>query len=170
MTIKIALIGGESSGKTTLSHTLCLSTLDCVIVPEYGRILGEYTGNVYTEDDMKHICSVQCRMEDKVVLDAKHDFVICDTTPLVTMFYSYAWYGNVDPTIAAEVDTRKYDFVFLCKRDFPFVNDGTRVSEEFSLRQEKFYEGFLQANKIDYHVLTGNTQQRVEQVYKVLGV
>jgi nicotinamide riboside kinase len=109
-------------------------------------------------------------MEDKVVLDAKHDFVICDTTPLVTMFYSYAWYGNVDPTIAAEVDTRKYDFVFLCKRDFPFVNDGTRVSEEFSLSQEKFYEGFLQANKIDYYVLTGNTQQRVEQVYKVLGV
>lgn len=166
MTVKIALIGGESSGKTTLSQAL----VSCVIVPEYGRILGEYAGNVYTEDDMKHICSVQCRMEDKAVLHAKQHFVICDTTPLVTMFYSYAWYGKVDPSIVHEVHTRKYDFVFLCRRDFPFVNDGTRVSEEFSLRQEKFYEEFLQVNNIDYHVLTGNVLERVAQVYKVLGV
>lgn len=172
MMYKIALIGGESSGKTTLANALS-QTLDIPVVPEYGRILGEYTGNVYTEDDMRHICSVQCRMEDKAAIHTTGDlvdFVICDTTPLVTMFYSYAWYGTADPTIVEQAENRKYDFVFLCKRDFPHVNDGTRISEEFSLEQEEFYESFLKQHKMEYNILTGSIMDRVEQVLKVLGV
>lgn len=172
MTYKIALIGGESSGKTTLANALS-QTLDIPVVPEYGRILGEYTGNIYTEDDMRHICSVQCRMEDKAVLRAKQDgtdFIICDTTPLVTMFYSLSWYGKADLTIIEPAENRRYDCVFLCKRDFPFVNDGTRISEEFSLGQEEFYESFLKQHKIEYNILTGSIMDRVQQVLKVLGV
>jgi nicotinamide riboside kinase len=172
MTLKIALIGGESSGKTTLANALSQS-LEIPVVPEYGRILGQFIGNIYTEDDMRHICSVQCRMEDKAVLHAKEnsiDFVVCDTTPLVTMFYSNAWYNYVDMLIVGQTENRNYDFVFLCKRDFPFVNDGTRGPEEFSLLQEKFYEGYLEAHKIPYNVLTGPVRSRVEQVVKVLGI
>jgi len=169
MMCKIALIGGESSGKTTLANALS-KALDIPVVPEYGRILGEYTGNIYTEDDMRHICSVQCRMEDNAVIHATEDFVICDTTPLVTMFYSLSWYGKVDPTIVEQAENRKYDFVFLCKRDFPYVNDGTRVSEEFSLKQEEFYESFFKQHKIGYNILTGSIMDRVKQVFKVLGV
>lgn len=174
--VKIAFIGGESSGKTTtakrLAEVLSL-TSPTKYVPEYGRILGEFTGNVYESSDMLHIASVQVRMEDAAEAELTQQlspqnpaaFVICDTTPLVTSFYARKWYDYVDPWLAKAAETRKYDYLFMCKRDFPHVNDGTRVGPEFSDEQEKYYRLHAVQPFVDLGGLTG---KRVGDILQIL--
>lgn len=100
-------------------------------------------------------------------LSPKHPigFVICDTTPLVTSFYARKWYDYVDPWLAEVAETRKYDYLFMCRRDFPHVNDGTRIGPEFSDEQEKYYRLHAIQPFVDLGGLTG---ERVGDILQIL--
>lgn len=159
MTRRLLFIGGESSGKTTICQVLS-QILDVPWVPEYGRELFEKKGGKLEYEDMLAIARVQVEREKIAVMCSRQSWLLCDTSPLVTKYYSQAWYGKVDPNLET-LSRRQYDRVFLCVRDFSFVNDGTRVDDEFSRRQEDFYMKNLNQ---PYYFLTGSIESRVAQV------
>ena len=176
---RVAFLGGESSGKTTLVGAVLTALQPKYAVAathEYGRVLYERTGGRLLFDDMLHIGQTQVNWERKVAIHARRSamsfgkpaVVLCDTTPLTTMWYSEAWYNmHVDQELE-ELSYRKYDLTVLCKNDFEFVQDGTRVSPYFSQRAFEWYQEVLDIAKTKYIIVEGSVEERVEQVVQAI--
>ena len=154
---RAALIGGESTGKTTLAAALAADLGTCW-VPEYGRELWERRGGDLRFDDLLAIAREQVAREEAALARADR-WLICDTTPLVTMFYSQAMFGRVDPPLE-ELAGRAYDSHFLCDADLPFIQDGTRRDEAFRARQNRWYEERLARRGIRFAILRGTLAER----------
>lgn len=165
MSRRVLFIGGESSGKTTICQVLSRIG-GYPWVPEYGRELFDKKHGKLEYEDMLDIGRIQVQREKIAVLCAREPWVLCDTSPLVTKFYSNEWYGRVDPRLET-LALRQYDRIFLCSRDFKYVDDGTRSGAEFSAWQEMFY---LTNLKQPYQILSGSTEARVCKVQDALHV
>ncbi|WP_163317363.1 AAA family ATPase, partial [Enterobacter hormaechei] len=79
---RICLLGGESTGKSTLSKALA-DVLDTAYVTEFGRDYWEEKNGVLTADDLLHIAREQVRREQQAEANR---YLICDTSPLTTLF------------------------------------------------------------------------------------
>jgi len=149
---RVAFIGGESSGKTTLARVMA-ERLQTAWVPEYGRTLWEQQGGELTPDDLVRIAMAQPQHEDETARHA-HRWLFCDTTPLVTLGYS-GWMFGTAPEALRQAALRPYDLLFLCAPDIPFDQDGTRVGEAFRAQQHAWYVRELEARGVDYVLLEG---------------
>ena len=158
---RVALLGGESSGKSTLAAALA-TELGTEWVPEFGRELWEARGGQLTLDDMPLIARTQIAREEEAFRRA-HRYVFCDSTPLTTMFYSDAMFGRVPPELRRAAQ-RAYGQTVLCVRDFPFVQDGTRRGPAFATRQQDWYTKELARRGIEYLCATGPMRNRVDTV------
>lgn len=96
--------------------------LDTVYVAEFGRDYWEEKNGILTADDLLHIACEQVRREQQA--EANH-YLICDTSPLTTLFYALDQYGHA-PQELHQLAEREYSLVVLCGAEFPFVQDGTR--------------------------------------------
>ncbi|MDM7941192.1 MAG: AAA family ATPase [Hydrogenophaga sp.] len=158
---RIALIGGESTGKSSLAQALA-DTLETQVVPEYGRELWLDRGGVLQAADMLDIARRQIEEERAASRDANR-YLVCDTTPLVTLFYALDLFGAADPELHGHAQ-REYHHCFLCADDFKFVQDGTRRDAAFRSRQNDWYRGQLRAYGVPFSELFGSIPERVGQV------
>lgn len=165
---RICLLGGESSGKSSLAAALA-DRLGTVWAAEYGRELWDLRasqGRRLELPDMLHIGQVQCRRERALAGRAQR-WLVCDTAPLTTYFYSMEMFGQADAALL-ELAERRYDAVFVCLPDFPFVQDGTRRDDAFRHQQHAWYLRALEQRGIGYTVLAGPLVARVEQALGAL--
>jgi NadR type nicotinamide-nucleotide adenylyltransferase len=162
---RIALLGGESTGKTTLARALAVA-LDTVSVPEFGREHWERRSGVLTFDDMEHIARTQVAHEQQQALLARR-WLICDTTPLTTQLYSELMFGRVSERLI-DLARRPYAMTFLCASDFPFQQDGTRRDDGFRERQQAWYQDSLRKRGISFEVLEGSVEQRVRMARELI--
>lgn len=162
---RIGIIGGESSGKTTLARALA-ERLETVWVPEYGRELWERRGGDLRFADMARIAIEQVAREDAARRVAWR-WLPCDTTPLVTAFYSEALFGRIDPVVS-ELAKRPYDRLVVCAPDFAFVQDGTRQDAAFRCRQHQWYLQRLEQAQASYALVEGSVEQRCRQIVALL--
>ncbi len=81
--------------------------------------------------------------------------VFVDTTPLTTLWYSIDGHGRADPELV-RLSWRRYDLTLVCAPDFAFVQDGTRSSEDFRLRHDRWIRATLRARGVDFHDVRGN--------------
>lgn len=158
---RVAFIGGESTGKTTLARGLA-ERMGTQWVPEYGRTLWEAQGGELHPQDLLRIVEEQPRGEDAASLSAKR-WLFCDTTPLVTLGYSNWMFGTA-PDALLQAATRPYDLLFLCAPDIAFDQDGTRVGEAFRARQHAWYLEQLQARGLPFVLLEGDLETRIARV------
>ncbi|MFH6598248.1 AAA family ATPase [Ectopseudomonas khazarica] len=162
---RIALLGGESTGKSSLGLALA-EALGTRHAAEYGRELWEQQGGVLGYDDLLRIGRTQVARERELAGHCQR-YLVCDTTPLTTLFYCRELFGRAEAELE-QLARRHYHHVFLCADDFPFVQDGTRQDETFRRRQNQWYEQALQQRGLAFTRLTGSLAQRVEQVLQVL--
>lgn len=170
---KILILGGESSGKSTLSAELANKVLHVPLVREYGRDYCDFIGRELTIDDMYVIASVQIREEETAVYAAIRtgsEYIVCDTSLITTYWYSLNLCNGVDYRLrkAAMAMIKQYDYIFLCDNDIPFVQDGTRQNEDFRQRGYNWYQKKLDRLRLPYHIVSGSVEDRVNQVVKVL--
>lgn len=158
---KICFIGGESTGKSTLSQHLA-QKLKTEWAPEYGRELWESKNGNLCYEDLLHIAETQIERERKL-LKTSNRFLFCDTSPLVTLFYSLELFGKADDKLR-ELSLTTYDKIFLCDTDTPFFQDGTRQNEEFRLKQQNFYINSLQEKDLEVILLQGSLEERTQKV------
>lgn len=111
---RICLLGGESTGKSTLSKALA-DVLDTAYVAEFGRDYWEEKNGVLTADDLLHIAREQVRREQQAEANR---YLICDTSPLTTLFYTLDQYGHA-PQELHQLAEREYSLVVLCGAEFP---------------------------------------------------
>jgi NadR type nicotinamide-nucleotide adenylyltransferase len=164
---RICLLGGESSGKTTLVQALA-ERLGTVCVPEFGREHWEERGGALEYADMRLIAERQVALEDDLVREARR-WLVCDGSALTTVFYSLDGFGRVDPAVR-RLAQRQYAFTFVCAPDFPFVQDGTRRDAGFRQRQHRWYCSVLEARGVPFVVLEGPVTQRIETVCRILNL
>jgi NadR type nicotinamide-nucleotide adenylyltransferase len=160
---RIAILGAESSGKSTLSEALA-RRYDTVWVPEYLREFVDTHARVPHEEDQFGIACAQRAREDAAAAQASR-FLFCDTTPLMTALYSRVYWGRVDARLAAFDTRHDYALTLVTAPDTPWEPDGLqRESEEVRQRVHRLLLGTLAARGIDYVLLEGDLQDRMRQV------
>ena len=165
---RIAILGAESSGKSTLAEALARRH-GTLWVPEYLREFVDTHARVPREEDQFGIACTQREREDAASLKASR-FLFCDTTPLMTALYSQEYWGRVDAGLARLDSRHDYALTLVTAPDAPWEPDGLqRESEEVRQRVHRMLLATLAARGIDYVLLHGDLAQRLRQVDGLLG-
>lgn len=166
---RVAIVGAESSGKSTLASALA-AHYGTVWVPEYLREFVESQQRVPFEHEQILIGRTQVAREDRALADpAARRYVFCDTTPFMTAIYSRYCFGRVDAPLAELAGTRRYDAVLLAAPDCPWVADGLQRDSD-SARQNihAIVVRTLEEMGIDYLLAQGPVARRMETVIAYL--
>ena len=128
-THRIALLGAESSGKTTLAMELTSALRDlgynAAMVTEYLRIWCSEHGRTPDFTDQEAIIEGQIALEDAAA--TQFEVLVCDPAAITTGFYSLEYFGS---DLHLEWDLLdRYDQIFLCDIDFPWRADPLRDGE-----------------------------------------
>ncbi len=155
---KVAIVGPESTGKSTLSAQLA-HELGTVWVPEYAREYLDKLAVAYDASDLEVIAKGQLELEVKMASQAK-DFLICDTNLLVIEVWAEHAYGNCPEWIRNHVRSNLYDCVFLTNIDLPWQPDPLR--EHPHLRQyflQVYHEKLIEIQQ-PFTLISGNEDRR----------
>ncbi len=162
---RVAVVGGESTGKSTLVQALA-ARYDEPWVAEYGRTLWLEREGRLDFADLRAIGARHVADEDAATAAAKR-CVLVDTTPLTTLWYSIDGYRRADADLVG-LSWRPYDLTLVCAPDFPFVQDGSRSSDDFRMRHDRWLRAVLRARGVDYVDVRGGVDARVAQVAALL--
>jgi len=169
---RIALLGAESTGKSTLAQALA-ARYGTLWVPEYLREFVDVHARVPHEDDQPGIARTQRAREDALALDARaggRGLLFCDTAPLMTAVYSRVYWGRVPPDLLAMEAAHDYAWTLVAAPDLPWVPDGLqRESEEVRQRVHAQLVTVLDERRIPFTLLTGDLEARVRQVEALIG-
>lgn len=165
---RVAVLGAESSGKSTLCEALARH-YGSVWVPEYLREFVDIRGRVPFESDQYPIASTQRARENEAAARAQR-FLFCDTTPLMTALYSRQYWNRVDPQLARLDSSHDYAWTLVTAPDSPWEPDGLqRESEEVRQKVHRMLVETLDARAIPYVLLEGSLPHRIRQVEALLG-
>lgn len=165
---RVAILGAESSGKSTLAEALA-ARYGTVWVPEYLREFVDTRGQVPFESDQYPIARTQAEREGEAAARATR-FLFCDTTPLMTALYSRQYWGRVDTQLALLERSHDYAWTFVTAPDSPWEPDGLqRESEEVRQKVHRMLLETLAARAIPYVLLEGDLARRLGQVEGLLG-
>lgn len=162
---RMALLGGESSGKTTLARALAQS-LGTTWVPEYGRQRWEELRITLSVDELVAVARRQIVLEDEALAQA-HRWLVCDTTPLTTLQYCLHDHQQA-PAELQTLARRHYDLSVVCLPDFDFVQDGCRRDDDFRAQQHAWTLDRLARQGVQPLIVGGPLPDRVVQVQRAL--
>jgi len=163
----IALVGAESTGKTTLATTLAErlraeTGLACTVVGEVLREWCEHTGRTPRVDEQAPILAEQRRRIDAAA-DA-HAIVVADTTPLMIAVYHRIVFGDrsLDGP-AGRWHATQVAHTLVTALDLPWVADGhQRDGEHVRAPVDAALRELLAAHRIAWSRVAGVGPARVE--------
>ena len=125
--IRIAIVGAESTGKSTLAKALAvrlqqLTGLRCTVVDEWLRTWCNQAGRTPRPDEQRQIASQQHQLIDDAA--KHHDVVVCDTTALMTAVYSQLLFDDDSLVAFAVAQQRRCQLTLLTALDIAWVPDG----------------------------------------------
>ena len=154
--MKIAIIGPESTGKTTLAKALA-QQFHGIYVPEYAREYIERKGTRdVTFDELCEIARHQIEQLQTISNDLKRpQTVFFDTELIVTkIWFDYA-FGIVPEWLNQAILRYPMDAYLLTAPDIPWQPDPARYNGSDTIRRQLFdrYESELQSLRIPYFVI-----------------
>jgi HTH-type transcriptional repressor of NAD biosynthesis genes len=162
---KVALVGTESTGKSTLAARLA-AHFDTAFVPEMARKIIEKTEEC-TYEDLEKIAELHAAAVSDQVLTANR-FLFVDTELIVTKSYaSYLFNRELHVPLAVEV-ANECDLYLFLEPDCAFIQDGTRLPEaERSLLSDHHRKTFARLGK-ELVSISGSWEQRFEKSVKIV--
>ena len=180
---KVLLIGGESTGKSTLAQNLAL-TYNTNFVAEVGRDVCDYAGGIeelMIEEDFHEIL-LKHKLKEMEAAKFSNRLLFVDTDALITKFFSHFLFtdqsvrGRNDALADAITAINHFDLILFLEPTVAFVQDGTRNEKLLTDR-----EGFSRQIKdlfdeagLQYHCINGDYDQRYlaakELIRKHLGI
>jgi len=185
---KVAILGPESTGKSTLCEQLAnhYNTLWC---PEYAREYLLAHGTKYTYDDLLMIAKGQVALEEKfeslvqssgfrVQSLTSHDprltsgvsLLFIDTNMYVMKVWCEFVFGKCHQYILDEIDRRKYDLYLLCNIDLPWTYDELREYPDLERRQRLYamYKDLMINQTVPWVEISGNSLERFRTAIKTV--
>jgi len=164
---KIAIVGPESTGKSTMSKLLA-NHYNVSWVPEYARYYCANLKAPYSLQDELNMYYGQIALEDAVLNITKGEFVICDTTFITVKIWSDEMLGETPELVLDALPKRPYDLYLLMDIDLPWQDDPLR---DFPNQREYFMEIWhkeLKALNANYKVIGGTGEQRQQNAIDVI--
>lgn len=152
--IKIAVVGPESTGKSTIAEKLA-KELQTLCVPEYARYYCQDLNKQYTLQDELNMFYGQIALENAIVSQSPNNIVICDTTILTVKIWSDHLFQNTPTRVLEEIAERKYDLYLLMDIDLPWEDDPLR---DFPNQREYFmnvWKHELQNLNANFEIISG---------------
>ena len=131
----ICFIGGESTGKTTLTRIMA-KIFQTEWVSEYGREYVEKNGDPTTTEEFLHISSQQ-RLNFSQKKRTANKLIFADTDSIVTQVFHKLYLGDFSKELDVNISLEDYDLYFLLPPTIPFYQDGTRL---FQKKQKEQYD------------------------------
>ena len=183
LALRVALVGAESTGTTTLARDLCAALRDrggawarTEWVPEYGR---EYSVNllavarardpaarpqdaVWTEEDFVRIAREQNRLEDEAARRGG-PVLICDTDAMATAVWHERYLGRRSERVERVADAMAPRALYLLTdhEDVPFEDDGLRDGEHVRGWMNARFADVLRAGVTPWHLVSGSPDERL---------
>jgi nicotinamide riboside kinase len=166
MSLVVALLGAESTGKTTLAQGLAQALETdgrrVALVAEYLREFCDRHGRTPRQDEQAHIAAEQTR---RIAVAARtHDLVIADTTALMIAVYSDTVFGDTGLYAQAEAAHRDgVGLTLLTALDLLWQadglqRDGPHVREPVDAR----VRAALARAQVDHSVVFGQGDARLQ--------
>jgi NadR type nicotinamide-nucleotide adenylyltransferase len=166
--LKVAILGPESTGKSTLTLQLA-KHYNAAYVLEYAREYVEHLNSAYTYQDVCQIA--QHQIEQELAFEcstSKPDFIFFDTDLIITkVWFSYC-FQTVPDFVTDRLQTGFFDLYLLCAPDLPWVPDAVR---EHGDDREFFFDWYKREIELlnkPYHVISGTDYLRFHSAVEVL--
>jgi nicotinamide riboside kinase len=170
---RIALLGGECTGKSTLAAALAHSWAPShrvIGVDEELRTFIGLTGRTPRADEQESIQRAQQDREDAAVAAAgPTGIVIVDPAPLMTAVYSIQYFN--DPSLLPDALERaaSYDLIVWCAPDLPWQEEaGVRDGADYRDRSDQLLSDevvpALRSTGANVVRVTGSVEERVAVV------
>jgi nicotinamide riboside kinase len=164
----IAIVGAESTGKTTLAAAVAERLRAqghgrVAWVPEVLRAWCQANGRTPRAHEQGAILRAQHERITEAA--AAHDWVVCDTTALMTAVYSSLIFGDDGlQARAAELHSRHAAVTLLTALDLPWVADpGIRDGPQVREPVDALLRRLMQRHGIAFSVVSGSGERRVQQ-------
>jgi NadR type nicotinamide-nucleotide adenylyltransferase len=163
---KIAVVGPESTGKSTMSAYLA-KHYHTVWVPEYARDYCATLTEPCTWQDEINMFYGQLDLEAEM-LPLANELLICDTTFITVKIWSDYTFGRTPQEVLDELPKHPYDLYLLLNIDLPWEEDPLR---DFPHMREHFMEIWikeLRALDARYVLISGTGDDRYENAVKAI--
>ena len=160
---RIGLLGGESTGKTTLALDLA-DALPAFIAEEYLRDFVRDFGRLPAAADQEGIYLTQQATVRTVMRAAEFadtPWVIADPLPLMTAVYSIVYFDDDALLEVGIEDASTYDVLLWCAPDIPWQADGTmRDGAEHRDRTDLAIATYV-APRLNLRIISGDRETRL---------
>lgn len=169
--MKVALLGAECTGKTTLAHqltqTLASRGLDAACIDEYLRHWCERSQRTPGPYEQSGIAMAQAQR----INNTQAQMLIADTTPLMTAVYSDFYFHDASLYPLALAFQRGFDCTLLLGSDLPWVADGLqRDGPQVRQQMDTLLRKVLSQAAVPYRSIEGAGAQRLQQALQALGL
>ncbi|OYU97352.1 MAG: cytidyltransferase [Bacteroidetes bacterium B1(2017)] len=165
--IKVVLLGTESTGKTTLTQKLS-SYFNCSQVEESARDIIA-NSKAFSFSDLERVAKEHSlRITNSCSGESR--LVIIDTNVYTTISYSRFVFGqelDLEEDIYA---TNTANLYLYLDKEIEFVQDGTRLTEDERNLLDFSHRQVLRENSIDFIEISGTWQERFEQVIEQINL
>jgi nicotinamide riboside kinase len=167
----IAIVGAESSGKTTLAQQLqarlAADGLAAALVGETLREFCDFHGRTPHIDEQAAIAAEQTQRIAAAA--ANHAVVIADTTALMTAIYSEFVFGDTSLYAMGEAAHRRADLTLLTALDLPWQADGLqRDGPHVRAPVDAAIRAALQRIEQPFTVVSGHGQARLQSAWNAV--
>lgn len=171
----VCLLGGESTGKSTLATALQHSLeqahgLRVSLVSEFLRIWCAENGRAPNVDEQAAVAAEQSRRISEAAQQPGVDLVIADTSSLMVAVYSELYFADASLLPHALTTQSRYALTLLMGLDLPWIPDGLfrdsptiRDATDTLLRRE------LDAARLPYQTIYGYQDARLHQALRAVG-
>jgi nicotinamide riboside kinase len=172
MSICIAIVGAESTGKTNLAtqlaqHVAAHTPLRVACVPEVLRGWCDRVGRTPLAHEQAAIARAQQTLIEEAA--ATHDVAVCDTTALMTAVYSQFIFKDLSLHARAIELQQRMAMTLLMANDLPWVADGLQRDGP-QVREPVFtlLHDLLTRNLLTFEVIGGAGELRLQNAWRVV--
>ena len=164
---KIAIIGPECTGKTTLASELA-KYFKTIWIPEYARDYIESLNRKYLYSDVEYIANVQ-RSQINSDYPLAKDFVFFDTELIISKVWFNVVYQKEPNWLVDAIRNSNFDIYLLCNTDIPWFSD--KVRENGGENREKLFDVYLKeinAFEFPYEIISGINETRINTAKNII--
>lgn len=165
---KIAIVGPESAGKTTLAERLAVE-FNTVYAPEYARGYVDALGPHWTDQAFVDIAHGQLASVQALSRLARR-YLFSDTDALTTTLWAKELLGHVPAEVTVLAETENYDLTLLCTATDKWIQDPQRFQPEIAARkafEDRLIAELIRLNR-PFVCLTGSWEERWVQAVSAI--